>query len=884
MPRPTRLRVEHLDDSVLGTDVLRPRLSWWLPVGSSRQTAYRIRTADWDSGRLEGGDTVLVPFPGPEPSPGERVTWRVKVWTDLGESDWSEPAFWERLPFSPATSASARWIEPAEDEPAEAGVRPAHLLRHEFTLDAVPRQARVHATAHGLYELFVNGVRVGDHELAPGFTAYRSRLHVQTYDVTALLRPGGNVIGAVLSDGWFRGRTGFHRIPDGYGTRTAFWAVLRAEADEATTEVVTGPGWFSRPSEIVAADLMDGQRTDLTQSPDGWGETGADMTVWAEARVADGGLYDDTGRLTTSPAPPVRRIEELAATSVTRPRPGVHVVDFGQILSGWVRLADLGPEGTELTLTHGESLDTEGDVTTGHLVAIDGTTGKTFDVGQVDRVVSAGRPGEVFEPRHTTHGFRYVRIEGHPGVLEAESVRAVAVHSDMRRTGWFRCSDEMLNRLHEAAVWSFRGNACDVPTDCPTRERAGFTGDWQVFAPAAAFVYDVAGFSAKWLADLAADQWPDGRVPNWAPEPGLDQRSDPTYSYINGSAGWGDAAVIVPSLVHQLYGDERILRDQYASMGSWVDFAAAAARDGRFPSRAEERPEPAPHEQYLWDSGFHWGEWLEPVQGNDELPFYFQDQGIVATAYLYHSSLLLARAAEVLGEQEDAVRHSTYAQRVLDAWRAEFIRPDGSLTRDTQATYVRALAFGLVPEELRAPTAARLVELIRKADNHLGTGFLATPYLLPVLADTGHLDVAYEVLLQDTTPSWLGMIRNGATTIWENWEGTSPDGSVTTSLNHYSKGAVISFLHRYVAGISPREDAPGYQHFYVRPRPGGGLTSAEAEFDSVRGRIAVKWLIEDGRFRLDLTVPPDTTATVTLPDGHVSEAAPGDHHFTCAAV
>ncbi|WP_327743359.1 glycoside hydrolase family 78 protein [Streptomyces europaeiscabiei] len=881
MIKPTHLRVEHLDDAVLGTDRIRPRLSWWLPTGSARQSAFRIRTGTWDSGRIECDSTVLVSYPGPEPAPGERVTWQVKVWTERGESDWSEPAFWETLPFTPDASLAARWIEPAEAEPAEAGQRPAHLLRHEFTLDAVPVRARVHATAHGLYELYVNGVRVGDHELTPGFTAYRSRLHVQTYDVTDLLRPGANVIGAALSDGWFRGRTGFHRIPDGYGTRTALWAVLRCEAGETTTEITTGPGWFSRPSEIVAADLMDGQATDLTQALDGWAEAGQGVSGWAAARVAEGGLYADPGRLTTSPAPPVRRVEELPAVAVTRPGPGVHVVDFGQNLNGWVRLSDLGPRGTELALTHGESLDSEGDVTTGHLEAVDAHSGESFGVGQIDRVVSAGRAQDVFEPRHTTHGFRYVRIEGHPGPLAAEAVRAVVVHSDLRRTGWFRCSNDMLNRLHEAAVWSFRGNACDVPTDCPTRERAGFTGDWQIFTPAAAFLYDVAGFSAKWLADLAADQWPDGRVPNWAPEPGLDRRADPTYAYMNGSAGWGDAAVIVPSLIHQLYGDEQILADQYDSMVRWVDFAAGAARDDRFGDRAATRPEPAPHERFLWDTGFHWGEWLEPEQ-DDDVPFYLQDQGIVATAYLYHSSLLLSRAAAVLGKQQDTERYGAYARQVLDAWRTEFIRPDGRLARDTQATYVRALAFGLVPEELRAATAERLIELVRKAGDHPGTGFLATPHLLPVLADTGHLDVAYDLLLQDSTPSWLGMITRGATTIWENWEGTSPDGSVTTSLNHYSKGAVVSFLHRYVAGISPREDAPGYRHFDVRPRPGGGLSAAEAEFDSVRGRIAVRWQIDGGRFEMDLTVPPTASATVVLPDGTAGEAAPGDHHFTCA--
>ncbi|GAB2843991.1 glycoside hydrolase family 78 protein [Actinocorallia aurea] len=878
MSRPTRLRVEHLDDGAAGVAEAKPRLSWWLPAGSSRQVAYRIRTTDGDSGRIEGACSTLVPFPGKALDPGG-VTWQVKVWTDLGESDWSEPASFEIS----LRDWTAQWIEPAEEDVAAAGRRPAHLLRRTFTLDDVPLRGRVHATAHGIYELFLNGVRVGDHELSPGFTAYRSRLHVQTFDVTGLLRRGENVLGAVLSDGWFRGRTGFHRIPDGYGERTALLAELRSEAqDGVVTTVGTDGCWRSRPAEIVAADLMDGQESDLGRVCEGWAEPGFEAAGWGWATAADGGLYAAWPRLTASPAPPVRRVAELAPAAITTTRSGAQVVDFGQNINGWVRLTDLGPRGTVLTLTHGEALGADGDVTTGHLAAEDAATGAHYDVGQRDRVVSAGRPGDVFEPRHTTHGFRYVRVEGHPGELSPGDVRAVVVHTDFRRTGWFRCSDARIERLHEAAVWSFRGNACDIPTDCPQRERAGFTGDWQVFAPAAAFVYDVAGFSVKWLRDLAADQWPDGRLPNWAPEPGLDRRADELYRYMNGSAGWGDAAVIVPWETYLAFGDTRVLADQYESMVRWVEFAAGRAREGRFPARAAARPDPLPHERFLWDSGFHWGEWLEP-DGEEEIPFFAQDHGAVATAYLHLSARLLSRSADILGKSDDAKRYAALAESTLTAWRTEFILPDGGLAVDTQATHVRALAFGLVPPELRRATAARLVALVRAAGNHLGTGFLATPHLLPVLADEGHLDVAYDLLLQDTPPSWLAMIDRGATTIWEDWEGIAEDGTPRASLNHYSKGAVISFLHRYVAGLRPRADAPGYRRFEVRPRPGGGLAWAEAELDSPYGRIAVRWEIAEEVFRLAVTVPPGTDAMVVLPDGRSIDAAPGEHRFSCAA-
>lgn len=879
MNQPARPRVEHLDDDVQGIRHPAPRLSWWLPADANSQVAYRIRTDGWDSGRVESDQSVLVPYGGPVIPDGRQVTWQVKVWTDLGESDWSEPAYWQ-TGLAP-DSWQASWIEPSEGTVAEPGDRPAHLLRREFTLHEAPKHARVRVTAHGIYELFVNGVRVGEDELTPGFTAYRTHLQVQSHDVTALLRQGPNVIGAVLSDGWFRGRFGFHRVADGYGTRTALLAQLDIQAVGGRTVTVgTDADWRSTVGEIVAADLMDGQRVDFRRAIPGWAEPGLDDAAWSKASVRDDGLYADFGRLTTSPAPPVRRVETLAPMAVTSPRPGVQVVDFGQNTNGWVRLSELGPRGTKVTLTHGEALGPDGDVTMNHLAVVDEAQGVTLDPGQRDEVISAGRPGDVFEPRHTTHGFRYVRVEGLPVGLSEDTVSAVVVHTDLRRTGWFRCSDERLNRLHEAAVWSFRGNACDVPTDCPQRERAGFTGDWQIFVPTAAFLYDVAGFSVKWLRDLAADQWPDGRVPNWAPEPGHARRTEDMYAYVTGSAGWGDAAVIVPWEVYLAYGDRRVLADQYASMARWVAYGARIAREQRFHERAAVRPVAAPHETYLWDSGFHWGEWLEPLQA-DDTPFYLQDHGPVATAYLYWSAHLLSRVATVLGKDDGTAEYGELAAHVLDAWRAEFIRADGSLTVDTQANHVRALAFGLVPEELRARTAQRLVELIRAADTHLGTGFLATPYLLPVLADTGHTDVAYELLLQDTRPSWLAMVDQGATTIWEDWNGVDDDGTPHASLNHYSKGAVVSFLHRHVVGIRPRQDSPAHRHFDIRPEPGGGLVSAEAEFDSPYGRIASRWRISDGRFHLTFTVPPGTTATVTMPDGRAFNVGPGEHHETC---
>ncbi|WP_330262901.1 family 78 glycoside hydrolase catalytic domain [Streptomyces griseorubiginosus] len=880
MNSPTCLRAEQLEHA-LGIGTRRPRLSWWLPADSGVQLAHRIRTGEgWDSGRVEGADSVHVPYGGPPPGSGERITWQVKVWTDAGESDWSEWAWFETGLLDPS-DWQALWIEPVETEVPPAGHRPAHVLRTPFSTTSPVRRARLYATAQGLYEAFLNGERIGDAELTPGFTQYDVRLQVQTYDVTALAREGDNVLGALLSDGWFRGQIGITRAHDQWGKRVSFLAQLHLEHEDGTTTVVcTGKHWRSATAHIVETDLITGQFSDLRRTRTGWDVPGYDGQEWGPVDVADHGYAG----LVTSPAPPVRRVEELAPVSVTRPRPDRQVFDLGQNINGWVRLRDLGPKDTRLTLTHGESLDHDGDVTTDHLRVDLSFLPEPLPAGQVDHVVSAGRPGETFEPRHTTHGFRYVRIEGHPGELTTDDLRGVVVHTDLRRTGWFDCGDERINRLHEAAVWSMRGNVCDIPTDCPTRERAGWTGDWQVFAPTAAFLYDVAGFSAKWLRDVAADQWPDGTVSNISPACRTEGPNGPV-AHLNGSAGWGDAAIIVPWQMYRAYGDRAVLEELWPTMTAWLGRTERVAREARHPDRVLRSAEPAPHERYLWDTGFHWGEWLVPGEHiGDDLPQYAQrDKADIATAYYAHSTRLAARIARVIGRDEEAAAYEELSERIREAWRTEFITPDGSLRPDTQANHVRALAFDLVPKELRARTAERLAELVRDAGTHLGTGFLATPDLLPVLADTGHLDVAYELLLQDSAPSWLHMIDRGATTIWESWEGVADDGTPRDSLNHYSKGAVVSFLHRYTAGIEPDADFPGYQRFTVAPRPGGGLAWARAEHHCPYGQIESAWEVDGDRFRLDVTVPPGTTAEVVLPDGTRRTAIPGTHTYHCAA-
>jgi alpha-L-rhamnosidase len=558
------------------------------------------------------------------------------------------------------------------------------------------------------------------------------------------------------------------------------------------------------------------------------------------------------------------------------------VVDLGQNINGWVRLTRLGAPGHTVTLVYGEALDDAGEVTQEHLRPHDfRNPGQFLSAGQTDSVVSSGTPGEILEPRHTTHGFRYVSVRGLADPLEPGDLVGRMVQTDLERLGTFSCSDGRLNTLHEIVEWSFRGNACEVPTDCPQREKAGWTGDWQVFVPTAAYLFDVAGFARKWLNDVRADQWDNGVVVNISPSPGPDATAADHMAFVNGSAGWGDAIVLVPWEIYRATGDTAILEQNWEAMNRWLGFIRGAAGSGRHPSRAAGRPTPEPHEQYLWDTGFHWGEWLEPDGPEPDLfAARSADHGIVATAYYRHSAAIMAGIATVLGKDSEAAALEELSANVRDAWAREYVNDTGQLIDPSQANCVRALAFGLVAEEHRPAVAAQLAGLIRDAGTHLGTGFLATADLLPVLADNGHLDLAYELLMQDTEPSWLVMVDRGATTMWEAWNGIGPDGTAQQSLNHYSKGAVVSFLHRYTAGLRQAPGSAAYELVIIEPRPGAGLSSASTSHRGPQGMITANWRIDDGELTLDTVVPAGTSAEVRLPGRAGAVVGPGTHTFS----
>ncbi|RAX20694.1 alpha-L-rhamnosidase [Actinomyces sp. Z5] len=775
----------------------------------------------------------------------------------------------------------AAWLATPTPTPV-AGNRPAYELRTHLTVSAAEAAgpARLTATAHGIYEAFINGARVGDVELAPGATSYRKTLYVQTWDVAGMLCEGENELRLVVSDGWFRGRCGPSRVPDNYGEVTAVIAALTVggsplAGDEAGTpaprRVVTGPGWEVAVGAITAADLMDGQTTDLPR---------IGREKWEPAAIADTPLTRDRTRLAASPAPPVRRGEPLPARHISRLPSGRQIVDFGRMLSGWARLSDLGPCGTRLKLTHFEVLDANGDMTTRHLRYAPPFRKEPYPLGQVDTIISRGVAEDVVEPRHTTHGFRYVAIDGADWPLDPGRITAIEVRSDLMQRGGFTCSNRDINRLHANTVRAWRSNSCDLPTDCPQRERWGYTGDFQVFARTAAFLDDVGGFARKWLRSLADEQREDGTIPNAAPDTGTDDSSP--LPDLSGAAGWGDAATIVPWEMYRAYGDVEALAEAYPMMRRWVERVERVAASDRHPTRAKKHAEWREHDRYLWDTGFQWGEWTEPgVQWDPRGDF-----GIVATAYFARSARILADTAGILGKRDDAVRFGELSDRVAAAWRAEFVdaTPKSAqsgmrLTQPTQANYVRALAFDLVEPAQREDAAARLAELIRKNGCRLSTGFLSTGLLLPTLADAGYLDLAYQVLLQPKEPGWLVMVERGATSIWEEWDGIDAEGRPHNSQNHYAKGAVSTFLHEYVAGIRPA--APGYTAVEIAPSPGGGLSNCQAILKTAAGLIDIAWTITDGVFRMRGETPQGTPTTLRLPDGGVVETVGGRFSESC---
>lgn len=848
------IRFEHQRDA-LGIGTPRPRLSWVVETEAEdwQQAAYALQsyTADGtlreQTGRIGSDESVLVAWPFAPLESRERVQVRVQIWdTDGQPSAWSELFTVEAGLLDPA-DWSARFVTPDWDEDT-GSAQPAPLLRHEFDVRPDVTQARLYITALGVYEAQLNDVTIGDHVLAPGWTSYHHRLRYETFDVTALLQPGRNALGAILGDGWFRGRLGFNGGRRNiYGDRTALLAQLEIRyADGSSERIVSDPSWRAATGPILASDIYDGETYDARLERPGWSAPGYADHDWSGVRPVD---YD-LAQLVAPTGPPVRRIEQIAPVAITTSPSGRTLVDFGQNLVGRLRITVQGNAGTTITLRHAEVLE-NGELGTRPLRRAEAT----------DRYTLRGEGLEIWEPRFTFHGFRYAEIEGWPGTLDADSLRAVVCHSDLERTGWFECSDPLINQLHDNVIWSMRGNFLDIPTDCPQRdERLGWTGDIQVFAPTASFLYDSAGFLQSWLNDLAADQSDlSGVVPFVVPN---------ILGDTPPAAAWSDAAVIVPWVLYQRYGDVGILEQQWASMRAWVEVVAVAAGVRR-----------------LWDQGFQFGDWLDPAAPPDRPADARADKAVVATAYFARSAELLGQAAAVLGRVDDAEHYLALAAEVRQAFNNEYVTPNGRVLSDATTTYALALDFALLPTaEQRHYAGVRLAALVHENDYRISTGFVGTPLICDALSSVGEEYAAFRLLTERGCPSWLYPVTMGATTIWERWDSMLPDGSINpgemTSFNHYALGAVADWLHRIVGGLAPA--APGYRRLALRPRPGGGITSARARHRTPYGIAECAWQIEAGQITVDAVVPPNTIATVTLPGDHTEpfEVGSGTYHWS----
>jgi alpha-L-rhamnosidase len=827
-----------------------PRFSWKLKAEGNNivQTAYEIRVAGtsdfknvtWTSGKVNSDQSVYVIYQGPTLKPASRYYWQVKVWDNRkGQSGWSSPAFLETGLTS--QDWKAIWIEPKQDTVEKI---PSPCLRKEFKLSKQVASARVYVTSHGFYELSINGKKVGDQVLTPGWTSYNKRLQYQIYDVTSLLHSGSNVVGAILGDGWYRGRLGWMNTYGIWGKKLGLLCQINVTYSDGTVEIISSDKNWKTSSDgpVVMNSIYDGETYDSRKEIKGWDQAGFDDALWSPVMEAS---YDNAILIVTETVP-VRKIEEIKPKKIFRTPKGTLVADMGQNMVGWIRLNVKGAAGTKVVIRHAEVLDKYGEFYTENLRSA--ATALTY-------ILRGDKQGETYEPRFSFFGFRYIAIDGFPGEVNADNITGVVVHSDMTRTGTFECSNPLVNQLQHNILWGQKGNFVDVPTDCPQRdERLGWTGDAQAFCRTASFNMNVSAFFTKWLKDVSADQLSDGKVP-WVIPNALPQ--------INAtSAGWGDVSTITPWTMFLVYGDRQLLERQYPSMKEYVTYIEKTAG-----------------ESMIWKGGSIFGDWLyyKPRMEDHTVPDGHTQPDMIATMFYAYSSGILAQAAIELGKKDDAVYYENLFQKIKKVFNQEYLTASGRISSDSQTSYVLALMFDLLTDEMKVKATNHLVNDIKGRENHLSTGFLGTPYLCHVLSSNGQTKVAYDLLLQETFPSWLFPVKMGATTIWERWDGQKPDSTFQdkgmNSFNHYAYGAIGDWLYRVVAGIEIGK--PGYKQIIIQPHPDRRLTHAKATFNCPYGEVVSGWKLEENQLNVSIVIPANTTAIVRLPSTTVSEVTSG---------
>ena len=826
-----RLRTEYLENP-LGIDIPHPRLMWNCE-GGMKQTAYQIITGKWDSGKVSSS-SMRADYPQ-ELSDRERVDWKIRLWDENDQSgEWSA-AFFEMG----ISEWKAHWI--TGNYTVNKKVRyPVDCFRKAFFVEKALRKARLYITACGLYEAKLGGKRIGNIVMAPGYTDYRKRVQYQTYNVTDQITIGENALTVQLADGWYRGSCGANGIVNQYGTETKLMAQLEiTHADGSVQTVVTDENWqWSNDGPIRFADNKDGEAVEAFRTP----------------------LYNGRVKVTShqvkptcSNNVPVTEHETFKPALIITPS-GKTVLDFGQNIQGYVSFSADAHVGQRVFLRFGEMLDKDGEFTQKNIQL--SNRGKTTPLQQVDYTCMEGR--NEYKTTFAVFGFQYALVETDVP-FQPEDFTAHAVYSDLERTGWFECSNTLLNRLFEATVWSAKGNHLDIPTDCPTRERHGWTGDAQLFFTSASYIFSFAPFARKYMRDVYDWQKKNGRLPHIAPEGGSD-----FYMWtMNGSVGWSDVGVLIPWRYSKIYGDDTILREYYDGMAKYARFMEK--RIGKTtPVFSEKVRLSKEGRKYVVNMGQSYGEWAEPVDvgGGFRWQDFVNPHPEVSTAYTAWIMRLMAEIAGRLGYEYDAKEFRSYADGCKKAYQELVSGGKYTLDTDRQAQLVRPLYLDLLNEEQTAFAKKRLIGALERYGWRLGTGFLSTPMILYVLADID-IEYAYRLLENEEIPGWLSMPKAGANTIWESWEGPNAQGAIA-SLNHYSKGAVVEWLFSGCCGI--RVD--GENHFTIAPQPGGHLIQAKARYDSVYGTVESEWEKQDGKTVFTVTVPANCEALVRLPDGN----------------
>ncbi len=849
--KPQDLTVGESFKNPVGLNLENMSFSWKLPLvrkGVS-QSAYQIEVFDaggkllWNSDKVESTQSIKLPYGGRPPFSRERLTWRVRVWDENGDiSEWSDTASFESGLLSNAEWKGA-WISTTRQPEICTEERkfgnssrkckilklPPTLFRKEVKLSPSIKSARLYVTARGIYQIYVNGKKVGNDFWSPGWTDYDKRIQSATYDVTSVVGEGKNAVAACVAAGWYAGRLGWNLNACNYGTKPQLLAQLEVVYKDGSSDIIpTDATWKWAEGPVVYSDIFDGEDYDARREIKGWNEPNFNDSAWNTV---------DTGRVEKSPLiepmrmQPVIEKDILHAISVKTVKPGTYVFDFGQNMVGWARINVPAVAGGKITIRFAEMLNADGSLYTDNY-----RTARS-----ADSYIPVG-DGAHWEPSYTFHGFRYVELDGLPENAKPSTdwVKGVVLHNDMERIGSFVCSNPKINWLQSNIQWSQRGNFFSIPTDCPQRdERMGWTGDAQVFCPTAAFNMDVEAFFSKWFFDIRDTQHPDGAYPDIAP------MKNPKAK--GGNAAWGDAGVVCPWEIYLAYGNKKVLERNYDSMKRYITYLEKNSDNFIRP-----------------DSGY--GDWLQP---NREPGKSDTSKSVIGTAYFVRSADLASKTAQALGRTDDAMRYSRLARGVRDAFRKKYLKPDGVVGNDSQTDYLLALAFDILPENKRSKAFERLLGALKRDKWHLNTGFVGTPLLNPVLSRFGRTDIAYKLLNTETYPSWLYSVNQGATTMWERWNSYSrKDGfgnAVMNSFNHYAYGAIGQWLYKDVAGIWHDDTVPGYKNIIFAPKPGGGINFASASNATPYGDAMSSWKISDGVMEWTVVIPANSTGTIVFP-------------------